>query len=82
MKTLKEWAEYLSEEERIAFINNFDQYYRHRSLENKVDSLHEAINSAFQWSKSHEGRPYWVDIHHKAKNGYYNQKIIGNLEIL
>ena len=57
-KTIKEWLSELPDGYRERALVNTDE----DAMENKEESMDNAIAAAFFWNSSHEGHKFWSDV--------------------
>ena len=66
MKTLLEWFDLLTPEDRTKAIHEcikaHDKYYLEFT---EADSFYEALNKAFDWAETENGFNYWAKISRK-----------------
>lgn len=58
MKTVKQWLEELQEPYRTKALNNLVSMW----ADYEVESMYDAIQEAFFWSRTDEGFNYWNDL--------------------
>lgn len=62
------WFQQLPEPYRSQAIENFDEEYFKAALTGELTTLQQAINCAFYWSETPQGREYWERILHESRH--------------
>jgi len=62
MKTIREWIEELPKGYRELALENKRYAFYHIDWEQKEETMVDAINNAFYWKSTNEGRKFWAKV--------------------
>lgn len=73
---------YLTEEERVNYLENMGNRTRYLDREYDHDEYAELINESFIWRDTNEDAEYWEDIFYRIESGVIMKEPIVPLKLM